>query len=121
MDLNSGELITWCLKFENRHGVVFHDADWIAGADCNDNDKDREDDQERHHEEAQDDQRKEELKEGEQTDPNEVSDIISDARENDNPVMHEEEQQPHDQEDANPASDADEESKALAESTGGSN
>ena len=98
-DLNSGELITWnivhktpvtdvvtkaietvacnhgfeSLKFENRHGVICHDAGWIAGADCNDDNEDEEDhDKERHHEEAQDDQCKEELKEQEQIDPSGV-------------------------------------------------
>ena len=26
------------LKFKNRHGVIFHDTDWIAGVDCDPND-----------------------------------------------------------------------------------
>ena len=34
------------LKFKNRHGVVFHDADWIAGVDYDDyQDDDQDDDQ----------------------------------------------------------------------------
>ena len=113
------------LKFKNRHGFVFHNAGWIAGVDCNDNNKHKEDDdKERHHEETQDDQRKEELKEQERADPDEVDNIISDARESDAPVMREEEQQPepqleqpsavHDQEDAHSMSDADEESQVAA-------
>jgi hypothetical protein len=30
------------LKFKNRHGVIFHDSDWIAGVDNDDNDDDEE-------------------------------------------------------------------------------
>jgi hypothetical protein len=116
-------------KFKNRHHkVVCHDADWIPGVDHNDNDKAKEDDDEGcHHEEAQDDQREEELEEREQIDPSEVNNIVSDARENDNPTVREEQQQPkpqleqpnaaHDQADASSASDVDEESQAAVEST----
>ena len=28
------------LKFKNRHGVIFHDADWLAGVDYEDEDAD---------------------------------------------------------------------------------
>ena len=28
------------LKFKNRHGVIFHDADWLAGVDYEDEDED---------------------------------------------------------------------------------
>eukprot|EP00978_Attheya_sp_CCMP212_P000843 scaffold1766_cov39-Attheya_sp.AAC.3 len=153
MDLNSGKLITRnivheipvtdvvikavetmayaqgfkSLKFKNRHGVIFHDADWIAGVDYDDNDEEEEeDDDETYHHDPEDDQNEEELEEQEQIDPNEVDDIISDGREN-NPIIHEEEQeevqqpehQPqelnalHDQEDTNIVSEADEESTAT--------
>ena len=95
------------LKFKNRHGVIFHDADWIAGVDDNDNNKDKEDDDEGCiHEEAQDDQNQEECdEEEEQIDP--CDKILSDARENNNPIIDEEELQPEqlntaqDQEDTN--------------------
>ena len=41
------------LNFKNRHGVIFHDANWIAGVDYKNNNKDEEDDDgEYHHEEA---------------------------------------------------------------------
>ena len=76
MDLNSGKLITRnivhkipvtnvvinavetmvyakgfkSLKFKNRHGVIFHDADWIAGVDYDDNnDENKEVDDEEYH------------------------------------------------------------------------
>ena len=29
------------LKFKNRHGVIFHDADWLAGVDYEDEDEDK--------------------------------------------------------------------------------
>ena len=32
------------LKFKKRYGVIFHNADWIAGVDYGDNNKDKEDD-----------------------------------------------------------------------------
>jgi hypothetical protein len=82
MDLNSGKLITRniihkisvtnviikaiktmaykqgfkSLKFKNRHGVIFHDTDWIAGVDYNDHDDENEEDdyQEYHHDAKED-------------------------------------------------------------------
>ena len=69
MDLNSGKLITrnivhkipvtdvvikavkamaytqglTTLKFKNRNKIIFHDADWIAGVDYDDNEEDNDD------------------------------------------------------------------------------
>jgi hypothetical protein len=77
------------LKFKNRHGVIFHNADWIAEVDYDDN----EDDDEEYHHEAKDDKNKEELEEQEQIDPDKVDIITSDAREYANPTIHEEEDQ----------------------------
>ena len=67
----------------------------------------------------QDNQYEEKLEEEEQIDPNEVNGIISGARDNKNPIIHEEEQQlekqsgqpsaVYDQEDTNLVSNADEE------------
>jgi hypothetical protein len=121
MDLNSGNLITRNivheipvtdvvikavkimvykqgfkgLKFKNRHGVIFHNADWIAGVDYDDNDdENEEDDDEEYHHEAEDNKNKEELEEEEQIDPDEVDNITTDAREDANPTIHEEEEQP---------------------------
>ena len=80
MDLNSGRIITQHIvhvvikavetmaiaqgftniKFKNRHGVIFHDADWVAGVDHDDNDEeDEEDDDEEYHHRAEDDEYKE--------------------------------------------------------------
>ena len=154
MDLNSGKLITRNiiheipvtdviikavetmayaqgfknLKFKNRHGMTFHSADWIAGMDYDDNEE--EDNDEEYHQEAEgkDDENEEELKEHEEIDPNEVNNIISDAREEDNPTIHEENdngnggepEQPeaqNDPEDTNIVYNADEEKSQTTEST----
>jgi hypothetical protein len=109
MDLNSGRLITRnivreipvtdtvikavetityaegfkSLKFKNRHGVIFHDADWIAGVDYDENDEDDDDDDnDENQQEADDDLNGEEL---EQIGPDEVDDLILDEREEGNP------------------------------------
>ncbi len=112
MDLNSGLLITCSivhmmpvtnnvikavkaiaykqgfkgLKFKNQHKDIFHDADWIAGVDYDDN-KLQEDE---YHPEVdqQYDKNKNELKEcDDRIDPQEVDDLISDAREEVNPSL----------------------------------
>ena len=83
------------LKFKNRHGVIFHHADWIAGVDYDDNnDTNEEDDDETYHHKAKDNESEEELKEQEEIDPNKVDNIISDERENTNPTIHEEGEEP---------------------------
>mgnify|MGYP002176679840 FL=1 len=152
MDLNSGKLITRNivhtipvtdvvikaveamaftqgfkdLKFKNRHNVIFHDADWIAGVDYDDNENENpyNDDYEYHPEDQQDDDNEEELEDTEQIDPNEVDDLISDAREEYNPTVRDEdpdEENPelnepepivHEEQDANPVSE-DEQSQAT--------
>jgi hypothetical protein len=88
MDLNSGKLITRdivhkipvtdvvikavetmaykqgfkSLTFNNRHGGIFHDADWIAGVDYDDSyDENEEDDDEEYHHEAENSKNKNRL------------------------------------------------------------
>jgi hypothetical protein len=109
------------LKFENRHGVIFHDADWIAGVDHDDNADDKEEDyDEDHHHVNEDDHAKEELEEQEEIDPDEVEGVM---REDANPNTHEEEEpdnpleEPHDQGDTNVASKGDEEESHATESS----
>jgi hypothetical protein len=111
MDLNSGLLITrnivheipvtnvviqaveamaynqgfTTLKFKNRHGVIFHDADWIAGVDYEENeDNDNADDDKEYDNENEEDDYEEEL---EQIDPAELDDLISDERDVGNPTI----------------------------------
>jgi hypothetical protein len=79
------------LKFKNRKGAIFHDADWIAGVDYDENiqqeddyDKDYdEDDNEDPDEDIEDDQY-------DQIGKDELEDLNKDAREEDNPNQHQE-------------------------------
>jgi hypothetical protein len=85
------------LKFKNRNGVIYHDADWIAGVDYDDpddikNENENEDEEYENEEDENEDQleRYEELQEQlEHIDPEEIEDIMRDARGEINPNMHE--------------------------------
>jgi Ran GTPase-activating protein (RanGAP) involved in mRNA processing and transport len=123
MDLNSGQLISSnivheipvtdvvikavedmayqqglkSLRFKNRNGVIYHDADWIAGVDYGDpDDYDRDDieneDEEYDNEEEENENQLEQYEELEDQlehiDPEEIEDIIRDARGETNPNMH---------------------------------
>jgi hypothetical protein len=122
MDLNSGKLVTrnivhelpvtdtvikaveamayaqgfTTLKFKNRHGVIFHDADWIAGVDYDDNDDENDgtEDEEYEHQ-IENDEHEEEL---EQIDQDEVDDLILDDNENGNPTQNGEGTEPEEPE-----------------------
>ncbi|WP_288992819.1 polyprotein of Ty1/Copia retrotransposon [uncultured Marinobacter sp.] len=109
MDLNSGQLITRnivheipvtdvvikavetmayqqgfkSLKFKNRNGIIYHDADWIAGVDYDD-DEENEDNDEQYYD-NEDEEIEDQLEQYEQIDPDEIDDIIQDARQNTNP------------------------------------
>jgi hypothetical protein len=121
MDLNSGQLISRnivheipvtdvvikavenmayqqgfkSLKFKNRNGVIYHDADWIVGVDYDDPDdieivnEDEEDDSEEDENEDQLEQYKELEEQLKHIDPEEIEDIMRDARGEINPNMHE--------------------------------
>ena len=77
------------LKFKNRHGVIFHDADWIAGVGCeeNEDEQDEENDEECEQEEDKDD---EEFKADEEIDPNEVDNVVKESKDEHNPNEHQE-------------------------------
>jgi hypothetical protein len=82
------------LKFKNRIGVIYHDADWIAGVDYDDDPDDikNEDEEYDNEEEENEDQLEqyEALEEQlEHIDPEEIEDIMRDARGETNPNMHE--------------------------------
>ena len=69
------------LKFKNRHGVIFHDADWLAGVDYEDEDADEDKckenaDEDEEYEDSEDQDI--ELKEATSIDPREIDDIIED-------------------------------------------
>jgi hypothetical protein len=124
MDLNSGQLISRnivheipvtdvvikavenmayqqdfkSLKFKNRNGVIYHDADWIVGVDYDDPDdydiddiKNEDEDYDNKEDEDEDqlEQYKELEEQLEHIDPEEIKEIIRDARGETNPNMHE--------------------------------
>ena len=83
------------LKFKNCNGVIYHDADWITGVNYDDPDDIGNEDENEDEEDENEDQLKqyEELEEQlERIDPEEIEDIMRDARGETNPNMHE----PHD-------------------------
>jgi hypothetical protein len=114
MDLNSGKLITrnivheipvtdvvikaveamtytqgfTTLKFKNRNKIIFHDADWIAGVDYDDNEEDNDD--ESYTEEDDNDENEEDERVLDPIDQDEIDDIISDAHGHTNPTTTEE-------------------------------
>jgi hypothetical protein len=103
MDLNNGQLITQnivqeisvtnvvikaietmayaqgfkSLKFNNRHGVIFHDEDWIAGVDYGEYDDNDNNDHAEYQHEATEEDNEEELK---HIDQEKVDDLILDER-----------------------------------------
>jgi hypothetical protein len=121
MDLNSGQLISRnivheipvtdvvikavknmayqqgfkSLKFKNRNGVIYHDADWIAGVDYDDPDdiKNENEEEEYYNKEDENEDQLEQYEELEEQlehiDPEEIEDIMRDARGETNPNMHE--------------------------------
>jgi hypothetical protein len=121
MDLNSGKLITRSkaiqipvtnivikaveamadrqgfktLKFKNRNGIVFHDADWIAGVDYDEND-DEEYNQDETYEDTEQDE-DEEL-EGD-IDQEEIEELLRDKRQRANPTEHQHKEQEEDRQD----------------------
>ena len=76
------------LKFKNRHGVIFHDADWLAGVDYEDEDEDEDECEENANEDEEYEDSEEqdiELKEAKNIDPREIDDIIDNEA---NPNQH---------------------------------
>jgi hypothetical protein len=82
------------LKFKNQNGVIYHDANWIAGVDYDDpedikiENEDEEDDNEEDENEDQLEQYKELEEQLEHIDPEEIEDIMRDARGETNPNVH---------------------------------
>ena len=76
------------LKFKNRHGVIFHDADWLAGVDYEDEDADEDEHEENTNEDEEYEDSEDqdiELEEAASIDPREIDDIIEDEA---NPNKH---------------------------------
>jgi hypothetical protein len=143
MDLNSGQLISRnivqeipvtdvvikavenmayeqgfkSLKFKNRHGVIYHDADWIAGVDYDDPDDIADEDEEYDNEEDESEDQLEQYEELEEQlehiDTEEIEDIMRDARGETNPNMHEQHDNGNEEQLAHPV----EQQETPAEST----
>jgi hypothetical protein len=148
MDLNSGQLISRnvvqevavtdvvikavenmayqqgfkSLKFKNRNGVIYHDADWIAGVGYDDpddydiDDIENEDEDYDNKEDEDEDQLEqyEELEEQlEHINPEEIEEIIRDARGETNPNVHEPNHNANEEQPEHPV----EQQEAPAEST----
>jgi hypothetical protein len=134
MDLNSGQLISRnivheipvtnvvikavenmayqqgfkSLKFKYRNGVIYHDADWIAGVYYDDDpddigNKDEEYDNEKYKNEDQLEQYEELEEQLEHIDPKEIEDIMRDARGETNPNTHEQHDKANEEELEHPA------------------
>jgi hypothetical protein len=146
MDLNSGQLISRnsvheipvtnvvikavenmayqqgfkSLKFKNRNGVIYHDADWIVGVDYDDpddydiNDIKHEDDDSKEDENEDQLEQYEELEEQpEHIDPEEIKEIIRDSRGETNANM----QEPNNNANEEQPDHSGEQQEAPAEST----
>ena len=83
------------LKFKNRHGKHFHDADWIEGVDYEESEHKDDDDEEAAYEYAEEED--EELQEDDEIDPNEIEELIIDEREQANPNQHQQDEQVEDE------------------------
>jgi thiamine phosphate synthase YjbQ (UPF0047 family) len=82
------------LKFKNRKGAIFHNADWIAGVDYDETiQQDTDDDKAYEHNENGDQEQDKEIdEEYDQTDVEELADLSKDQWEQDNPYQHREDE-----------------------------
>jgi hypothetical protein len=78
------------LKFKNQKGAIFHDADWIAGVDYDENIQQDTDDDEAYedYENGDQEQDNEIYEEYNRIDKEEIEDLIEDQREQANPNQH---------------------------------
>jgi hypothetical protein len=98
------------LKFKNRTGAIFHDADWIAGVDYDENiQQDADDDEAYEDDENEDQEQDDEIDiEYDRIDEEEIEDLIEDQREQANPNQHcEDEEQGEDEAEEEEESDDD--------------
>jgi hypothetical protein len=84
------------LKFKNRKGTIFHDADWIAGVDYDENiPQDAEDDEAYEDDENEDPEDEEKIDDKyDRIGKDELEDLIEDKREQANPNQHHEDEDP---------------------------
>jgi hypothetical protein len=77
------------LKFKNCKGTIFHDADWLAGVDYDENIQ-QEDDYDKDYNEEDNEDPDEDIKDDQydRINKDELEDLNEDAREEDNPNQH---------------------------------
>ena len=91
------------LKFKNRHGVIFHDADWLAGVDYEDEDE-REENADVDEEYKDSEEQDIELEEAENIDPGEIDDILdneANPNEHQDAGVHQEDDRDHQESEEN--------------------
>jgi hypothetical protein len=101
-DLNSGRAIEQIaedqgfktLKFKNRKGTIYHDADWIAGVDYDENIQQDIEDDKAYEDNENDDQDEDENVDDkyDRIDEEELEDLLQDEREQTNPNQHREDE-----------------------------
>jgi Mg-chelatase subunit ChlI len=144
MDLNSRRVITWervsqipvtdvvireieqiaedkgfkPLKFKNRKGVIFHNADWFAGMDHEEQDQDQ-DDQGNEEYVAKDNEPKDDKdnQNYDRIDEEEIEDLIEEAQEDFNPNQQDEDDNDNDQKELEEPN-KDEKARILEDNTG---
>jgi hypothetical protein len=82
------------LKFKNRKGTIYHDADWIAGVDYDENIQQDVDDDEAYDDDENEDQDEDENIDDkyDRIDEEELKDVLQDKREQTNPNQHQEDE-----------------------------
>jgi hypothetical protein len=80
------------LKFKNCKGAIFHDADWIAGVDYDENIQQDADDDKANEDDENEEQDKDIDEEYDQIDDEEIEDLIEDHWEQANPNQHREDE-----------------------------
>jgi hypothetical protein len=82
------------LKFKNRKGTIYHDADWIAGVDYDEDIQQDVEDDEAYEDDENDDRNKDENIDDEydRIDEEELEDLLQDEREQTNPNQHREDE-----------------------------
>jgi hypothetical protein len=86
------------LKFKNCKGAIFHDGDWIAGVDYDENIQQDADNDEAYEDDENEEQDKEIDEEYDRIDDEEIEDLIEEQREQDNPNQHREDEEQGDDE-----------------------
>jgi hypothetical protein len=95
------------LKFKNRKGAIFHNADWIAGVDYDENTQ-QEDDYNKDYDKEDNEDPDEDIEDDQynRINKDELEDLNKDAREEDNPNQHQEQDKiEHDNQDEEESKD----------------